>query len=151
MLPAWPSCTSGIRDGGWHHFTFSLLPHQGDLPRLAGVAAALNLAPPAVATPPGTCLPGMPFQIAGDGVELLAAKLAFAGSGEQIIRVLNLQPSPTVVRVGATGKAGPLLKSRLLTEEVAGDGLPVGSLELPPFAVRTVGVTKQIARKGRRP
>lgn len=88
----YPMPTSGLRDGGWRHFTLSCMPHGGaaDLPRLAAEAAALNLAVPAASASGGARLPGAPFQAEGEGLQLVAAKLPFGGGPGRIVRLLNL-------------------------------------------------------------
>ena len=141
---SYPMPTSGLRDGGWHHFTLSLVPHGGvdDMSRLAALASSLNQAIPAIACSAGSSLPPAPFRITGEGIELLAAKRPFDGGPDRVIRLLNNQPRPaTAVFSTASGQRLVITPTRLTeddgTREISGQTLP---LEFKPFEVRTFRV-----------
>ena len=137
----YPMPTSGLRDGGWHHFRLSLAPHAGagDISRLAGEASALNLAIPAAAAPTGSTLSALPFQITGQGIELVAVKLPFDGGQEQILRLLNNQPVPSALSLKGNGGRSLQVTPCLMTEEQCGEPA-IGkclSFEFKPFEART--------------
>lgn len=143
----YPMPTSGIRDPGWHHFTFSLLPHTGasDMPRLALQAGALNKRPTALPCAPDTRLPDVPFRIAGDGIELVAAKTPFGTdlpAGTRVLRLLNLRSADTVAvltpRPGALGRAGVSLLTETGLVEISPDASTGWRLAFRPFEVKTV-------------
>ncbi len=147
----YPMPTSGIRDGGWHHFTFSFMPHAGekDIPRLSLDAAALNQAPPVFAAETGKCPPDVllnSLSVAGECVELVSAKAPFSKGGDLILRLLNHSPRETEAAVSA-GTAGFAKASEaLLTEDIVRE-LPVkdGSVRvwLKGFEVKTLILSKQ--------
>ncbi|MCE9613893.1 MAG: hypothetical protein K8T26_06420 [Lentisphaerae bacterium] len=142
----YPMPTSGIRDSGWHHVTLSVAPHAGaaDVGRFARQAAALNLGVPAVATPPGACLPAPALHIAGHGLQLIAAKRPFDGADAQVVRLLNAQAETTVaVLRDVTGGARPMAGCRL-TEDADDPGMGAGELvaTFRPHEVRTFYIRK---------
>jgi len=87
----YPMPTGGIRDGGWHHFTVSVMPFT-DPAAMALAAAALNARPPSVLS--GECPAAPALRVEGDGIEVLAAKSPFSGEG-LILRLLNQRDTET--------------------------------------------------------
>lgn len=149
---AYPMPTSGIRDGGWHRFTLSLVPHAGvaDMPRLALAAAALNQAPPAVRVPREAALPAPALHVEGAGIQLVAAKLPFDGRGARgpVLRLLNLRPAPVEARLCLGGKGGGAATVCNLVEEGGAALVPDGTLTFRAFEVKTVRLGIG-ARRGR--
>ncbi len=132
---SYPMPTSGIRDGGWHLFTFSLLPHHGqtDLSRLMGTAAALNLAPPlvhAAAQPRATRL-----ELQAEDAELLAIKRPFDGGDGLILRLANISPKPSTFTLNDVWQVA----ETDMRERPATAAAPAGTLT--PWQIRTMRLT----------
>ena len=136
----YPMPTSGICDGGWHHFTLSLLPHRGeaDMSRLAADASALNAAPPAVELAAGRLPPSACAGIKGNGVELVAAKREFGGNQGLVLRILNLSNQPTECSVTGPGGQRMAMAVDRLTEDCPEPALQDGRLGFRPFEVKTL-------------
>lgn len=141
----YPMPTSGIRDGGWHLFTVSLVPYAGGhgMTPCNLDALALNEAPPCVT---GTDLPTGPLlQIEGGGIELAAVKPAFdnAHPASRIIRLVNHLDERSQAVLNFGGKPPATVSECNLLED-PGETLPApeGRLELDfkPFQVRTLRV-----------
>ena len=140
----YPMPTSGLRDGGWHRFEFSLLPHEGeaDMPRVSMIAAALNQPAPVLPGVSDMAIPSL-FTIDGADVELLAVKPAFdpARRDVAVIRVANSAAGPRTVRIRRTDGRPLEAVETSLTEECEGpmathpDGF---ALTLGAFGIRSV-------------
>jgi len=141
----YPMPMDGIRDGGWHHFTLSFVPHVGasDMPRLALEASALNQVSPVVGLDEAAVIPEFKSRIAieTDGVELLAAKAPFGNAEGLVLRLINLKAVPAAARISITDR---LLKqaSEVLMTELEGNSLPIDqgcvTLEFTAFEVKTI-------------
>ena len=141
----YPMPTSGIRDGGWHHFEYQLLSHTGeaDIPRLALHAAALNQSAPCLVGETFPCQPTSALRISGDDVELQAVKPCFdaARSHALVIRLVNHAPAPRDVTVELPSHVDYAAWGCNLIEEIDGP-LPVThngvQLTLQPFEIRSL-------------
>jgi alpha-mannosidase len=89
----YPMPTSGMRDGGWRLFTFSLMPYENEssFSNLSLTATALNQVPPVVSSPAGSLPDQAPFTVTGKGVEVVAIKPSFDHRDKDsvVIRLLN--------------------------------------------------------------
>ena len=135
----------GIRDGGWHHFTLSFMPHSGksDMPRFALEASALNQAPLLLSFDNSAKFPDFKQQVSveGDGVELLAVKAPFGDGKGLILRLLNLKAGPTTAKIIVFDKHLSKALEVLMTE-CEGNPLQlekgVLTLYLSSFEVKTI-------------
>jgi alpha-mannosidase len=125
-------------DHGEHYFTYSLLPHAGDL--LASdvlvEARRLNRAPLAL---PGRCLPGpLPAMLdPGSGVELTVIKRA-ERSGDLVLRLVETLGRRAEATLRLPSPA-PLVPTDLLEWQDGEAGAPGCShlLAFTPFQIRT--------------
>lgn len=126
----YPMPTSGIRDGGWHHFTLSFMPYT-DPAEMALAASALNAEPPSVLG--AACPATHAVTVDGAGIEVLSAKPPFTGDG-LVLRLLNQRDTANTAMI--TFPEGAIARECNMLEEPIAE---VGSrLEFRPFEVKTV-------------
>lgn len=152
----YPMPTSGIRDGGWHHFEFSLLPYAGEqaLPGLALQAAALNQAAPCFLTADGRNAPApeaLGLRIEGADLELQAAKpcFAFAQRDAMVLRLVNHATVERIARIHLPSEGIYAVERCNLLEDV-GQTLDVRGhlvhLTLQPFEICSLLLRPETAR-----
>ena len=144
-----PTEPDPIADRGAHHFTYSLLPHEGTLAQsdeVVTAAAELNIGVSAFA---GFAVPGgaatapvLPVDLDGEGVELSVLKKA-EDSDDLIVRLTERRGNRTKARlssrIDAINRAVPCLAS-----ELGDTGKPVklpADLSLRPFEIKTLRLT----------
>ena len=146
---AYPMPTSGIRDGGWHHFEFQLLPHGGEatLPALALQAAALNQPAPCVSGESRRALEALGLRVEGADVELQAAKPCFSADRKDavVLRLVNHAAAERAVTLHVPEAASVSGCDLLETPGQPLSPTPDGrlALKLAPFEIRNVMVTTQ--------
>ena len=124
-------------DQGVHTFTYSLLPHAGDLVTGGVRREAYRLNQPPVAFAGWSGAPAMPVTVAGEGVDLAVLKRA-EKEDRLVLRLVETrgQHSAATVRLA---KAGRLIPCDLL-EWHDGEAAPAAvehRVELAPFEIRT--------------
>lgn len=134
-----------IADVGAHHFTYSILPHEGTLSQsdeVVASAAALNIGVfqlDGLACPDGIPeMAALPVEIKGEGVELAALKKAEDGD-DLIIRLVERRGNRT------TAKLDSVLKGCTVTPCLASEFKDIGesmtlpaTLSLLPFQILTL-------------
>jgi alpha-mannosidase len=131
-------------DEGRHEFTFSLLPHAGDLIRsdVMAEAACLNRAP-LVLQPPAaggaSALPILPVQLEAEGIDLTVLKRA-EKDDDLIVRLVEThgRRSRGVLRCRAEVQPVDLMEWDAVGDAVLADGAL--ELTMQPFEIRTYRV-----------
>ena len=132
-----PTSPDPDADQGEHTFTYSLLPHPGDLISGGVRDEAYRLNQPPVRFAGWRGAPSQPVTVTGDGVDIAALKRAERDT-ELVLRLIETRGlrSRAVVRLA---RPGSLVDSDLL-EWHDGAATPVASehhVELAPFEIRT--------------
>lgn len=146
----YPMPTGNIRDSGWHHFTFSLLPHggAGDMPELSRRASALNARPFSLAngsaSPPDAAWP----KLISENITLEAVKPVFLPAPNGIpdnavvLRLLNLSDQPGMATLRQDAELDVVIHECNLIEEPVGEAFELKkgrskTLDFKPFKFRS--------------
>jgi alpha-mannosidase len=145
----YPMPTVGIRDGGWHHFEFQVMPFDGKSKAVESlqVAAALNQNAPCIFDGAAE-IKALGLQIAGEDVELQTVKPAFdqEQTNAMVLRLVNhaaeVREAVLSLPDGAEWSAVECSMLEDAGEEIASADGKV-SLVMKPFEIKTLWLERK--------
>jgi len=128
-------------DLGQHAFTYSLLPHAGDLIESTVISEATQLnQPPALFAGVGQGDAAVPVHVSGDGVALEVLKKAEKEEAH-VIRIVERHGCDTTACVTLTDPGAALVETDLLEWNIINElGGPTVEIAMKPFEIRTFKV-----------